>query len=474
MPLSLPKSLAFRPAWSGTLKDALQRTVDAVREKHKVPGVSVALYAGGEVSLAASGVGNVTSGVEMTTDTIMHIGSITKIFNATLLMQLVDEGSVSLERPVIEYLPDFKLGDAEAARTITVEQLVNHTSGIGGNLLPDAGHDGETIERAVARLGDVPQLHAPGSARSYCNAGTVIAGYLCQRIAGKSWYDLIEERIFEPLGMNHAAVLPEDALLQRASVGHFLDPASGEARRTTHAFLPLGYAPAGTTAMMSAGDLLSFVRAHMANGTGPNGKRVLSAEGAARMRRRSGEVTGPLCFDGSIGWMLLGDGFVHHGGGGPGVLSWVVLHPESQTAVVVLTNADRGFVVFKDVMGPFLEARLGTAPFSAPKPAPETPFDPAAYAGSYENCTTIHTIEARDKRLFLRSQAKAQFYDSSPLERSAAQPLIPLGAGSFMTEIPAGASYASAVSIGFDSPGDDGRMEYLKQSFRLHRRTPGA
>ena len=124
----------------------LQPAVDEARSKHKIPGVSVALHADGATSFASSGVTNVTSGVEMTADTIMHIGSITKIFNATLLMQLVDEGKLALERRVIEYLPGFKLGDAEAARTVTVEQLVNHTSGIGGNLLPDAGHDGETIE----------------------------------------------------------------------------------------------------------------------------------------------------------------------------------------------------------------------------------------------------------------------------------------------------------------------------------------
>jgi len=448
----------------------LQRAVEEARERHRVPGVSVAFYADGAVSLACCGVTNVGSGVDMTADTIMHIGSITKLFNATLLMQLVDEGKVSLERPVVEYLPEFRVGDPEATRTVTVEQLVNHTSGIGGNLLPDAGHDEETIARTVSRFAGVPQIHAPGAARSYCNAGTVVAGFLCQRIEGKSWYDLVEDRIFRPLDMNHAAVLPEDALLHRASVGHFVDPVSGVPRRTTHAFLPLGFAPAGSTAMMSAQDLLTFVRAHMANGTGPNGTRLLSADSAARMRRTSGDVDGPVCFDGGIGWLLLGGDLVHHGGGGPGVLSWAVAHPESGTAAVVLTNADKGFAVAKDVMRPFFESRLGYAPFPPPKPAPETQFDPSLYVGDYENCSVIHTIEARDERLFWSAQAKAQFYDSSPLEKSAEKPLIPLGNDYFLTETPAGEPYATAVSIGFAAPGERGRMEYVIQNFRLHRR----
>src|ERR1700724_3363865 len=118
----------------------LQAAVDAARREHDVPGVSAALYADGSVTLAASGVANVTSGVESTTDTLMHIGSITKVINATLLMQLVDEGSVDLERPVLDYLPDFRVRDVNATRAIDVEMLVNHTSGIDGDLLPDAGH----------------------------------------------------------------------------------------------------------------------------------------------------------------------------------------------------------------------------------------------------------------------------------------------------------------------------------------------
>src|ERR1700674_227671 len=105
----------------------LQAALGEARAKHNVPGVSAAIFAGGRTSLAASGLTNVATGVEMTTDAIMHIGSITKTINATILMQLLEEGKVSLERRVLDYWPEFRLGEPDAPREITVEMLVNHT-----------------------------------------------------------------------------------------------------------------------------------------------------------------------------------------------------------------------------------------------------------------------------------------------------------------------------------------------------------
>src|ERR1700693_4158045 len=114
----------------------LQAAVDTACTEHGVPSVSAAVDPDGVLYVASSGIATVASGVPMTTDTLMHGGSITKVMNCTLLMQFVDEGRIALERPVVEYLPAFRLGDTEATRAITVEMLVNHTSGIGGDLLP--------------------------------------------------------------------------------------------------------------------------------------------------------------------------------------------------------------------------------------------------------------------------------------------------------------------------------------------------
>jgi len=448
-----------------------QGAVDSARIKHGVPGVSAAFYADGRTNIAASGLTNVATGVEMTSDAIMHIGSITKLINATILMQLVEEGTVSLDRPLLEYWPEFRLGDPAAAPEITVEMLVNHTSGIDGTLLPDRGHDEETIEKTARRFADVGQVHPPNGGRSYCNAGTVLAGYLSQRLTGKSWYDLVKERIFAPLEMNHAAVLPEDALLHRASVGHFRDSSTNRIARSSHLFLPIGYASAGATAMMSAGDLLTFLRTHLADGVAPNGTRLLSAENASRMRRSSGTVSGTAAFDCGIAWIRNQAEIVQHGGGGPGIVSFAFLHPKTQTAAAVLTNAEHGVDVLAELINPLAREHAGFEPFPLP-PAPSnlTIAQPERYAGTYENSSEVHQVTLRDGRLMWAVRSQHQFYDSSHLEAPAATPLVPAADGRFLGDRGHGLSARDTAVIGFSEPDASGRMRYLNQRLWLYRR----
>jgi CubicO group peptidase (beta-lactamase class C family) len=394
----------------------------------------------------------------------MHIGSITKIFTTTLVMQLVDDGKVALDRPVIEFMPDFRVADPEATRTITVGELLDHSSGIDANLLPDVGHDKETIENTVTRMRSAPQLHAPEKARSYCNAGMVIAGYLCQQLRAKSWYDLVKERIFAPLDMKQAVVLPEDAVLYRLSVGHFLNPATKSPVRTPLAYLPIGYSPAGSTAMMSASDLMTFGRMHMAKGAGPNGARILSEASSTRMREAFGHVSGPQAFDSAIGWERSPGGLLHHGGGGPGIVSMLVTHPASQTAIVVLTNADYGASVLADLMKPFLKTRLGLDTFApAPKALANQTIDPAPYVGIYENSSVVHEIATKDGRLTWTAYGRASYDRGARTERLPTKELAAAGDGRFLT--------SDTTYIKFVDPDASGKSRYLQQDLWLYRRT---
>ena len=136
----------------------------------------------------------------------------------------------------------------DALRQVTVGMLVNHTSGIDGEILPDFGPDRERIVDAIPRFQDMGQIHAPGADLSYCNTATVLAGYLCQELKEESWYTLVEKQIFEPLEMEHSAVQPVKQMLHRHSTGHYIDAETGEAYRSSQQFLPLSFAPAGATA----------------------------------------------------------------------------------------------------------------------------------------------------------------------------------------------------------------------------------
>ncbi|HEV2369057.1 MAG TPA: serine hydrolase domain-containing protein, partial [Acidimicrobiales bacterium] len=103
-------------------------------ERHGVVGAVVAVRQGDTVVEAASGLTNRRTGVEVTTDTLFQIGSISKVYTAALVLQLVDEGLVDLDATVQRYLPDFVTAQPPEAAGVTVRHLLTHTSGIDGDV----------------------------------------------------------------------------------------------------------------------------------------------------------------------------------------------------------------------------------------------------------------------------------------------------------------------------------------------------
>src|SRR5262249_30889547 len=152
---------------------------------------------------------------ETTTDSLFQIGSITKIFTTTLVMQLVDAKLVDLDAPVQRYVPDFELAEAGAAARITVRHLLTHTSGIEGDYFEDFGRGDDSIERYVASLENIGLIHPTGAMWSYCNTGFVIAGRLVECATGLPFHEALQSRILDAVGLNHTTVLLERMLASR-------------------------------------------------------------------------------------------------------------------------------------------------------------------------------------------------------------------------------------------------------------------
>ena len=110
-------------------KSWLDRELADLLTKHDVPGAAWAVLLDGEVVDGAAGLLSRTTEVEATPDSVFQIGSITKLWTSTLVMQLVDEGLVDLDLPIRTYLPEFRLASESAAAVITTRQLLNHTAG---------------------------------------------------------------------------------------------------------------------------------------------------------------------------------------------------------------------------------------------------------------------------------------------------------------------------------------------------------
>jgi CubicO group peptidase (beta-lactamase class C family) len=456
---------SFPVASSLSTTGNLASRLAALIQEHKVPGASAAVFRDGQWEIAAAGVTNVTTGVDVTPETVMHIGSINKVLNATLVMQLVDEGLVDLASPLKRYLPDFRVGDRAATERITVEMLLSHTCGIDGDFFPDAGPDAERIEDVIPQIARQGQIHAPGAEVSYCNAGAVLAGYLAQRLLRKSWYTLVEERIFKPLELQYSVVQPADALLHRAAIGHFLNK-EGTNTRTSFAFLNPSFGPAGATTMMSAKDLATFALAHVNDGVGTNGHRLLSAASARRMRRQTAAWRGVTGGGVGLGWMIIDKDILGHDGGGPGIVSWLYADPAAKTVAAVLTNAAHGVPVLDDITAPLYEA-AGAKPFGADveklaQQATDAAVDPHPYVGQYESVSLAFRVMPHEKGIALRVRPKFIFYDGDTLEESPPSPLRPIRDGHFVGE---------QGFVTFLNPGTDGRMRHLISRRRLQKRS---
>lgn len=138
----------------------LDEAIRAEMERWQVPGISVGILKDGEVQIAGYGTVNLETGAPVLPETLFQIGSISKTFTATLVLQLVDEGRLDLDVPVITYVPDLPLADDDARRTITLRHLLTHTAGFYGDRFDDQGNGDDALARAVAAYSTLAQQTA--------------------------------------------------------------------------------------------------------------------------------------------------------------------------------------------------------------------------------------------------------------------------------------------------------------------------
>jgi CubicO group peptidase (beta-lactamase class C family) len=373
----------------------------ALLEEYDVPAAGVAILADDEVADVAAGVLSRSTGVEATADSVFQIGSITKLWTSTLVMQLVDEGAVDLDAPVRTYLPDFRIADEGAAAQITVRQLLTHTSGFEGDIFTDTGRGDDAVEKYLGVLHDVPQLFPPGDLWSYNNAGFVVLGRLVEALRGKPYDVCLRERLVTPLGLTHVAGSPYEAILFRAAVGH-LEPEPG----TGYVAAPIwalarSNAPAGSMLAMTPRDLLGFARMHLADGRAPDGAQVLAPGTSARMREL--QVTlpdlGNLASSWGLGferWQTAEGLVIGHDGGTIGQVAFVRIVPESGVAVALLTNGGSSVSLYNDVMGHLLAELAGVHLPALPVPPTDPePVDATRYLGTY-SCDVGDIIVTQD------------------------------------------------------------------------------
>ncbi|MDQ3524341.1 MAG: beta-lactamase family protein, partial [Chloroflexota bacterium] len=166
-----------------------------------VPGLSAAILRDGDVTTVATGVINLNHPVPVKPETRFQVGSISKVFTATTVMMLVEQGKLDLDAPVINLIPDLPLTHEPLRNTITLRHLLNHSTGFEGDVFPDNGPGDDALERAVAEFGKLRVWAMPGEVFAYCNSGFYLAGRLIEIAFGQPYEAAVTELVLDPAGL---------------------------------------------------------------------------------------------------------------------------------------------------------------------------------------------------------------------------------------------------------------------------------
>jgi CubicO group peptidase (beta-lactamase class C family) len=342
-----------------------------------VPGAQLAVLDGGNITEAAAGVLSLRTGWKTTTDALFLPGSIGKLYTATLIMSLVEEGKVDLDAPVHTYLPGFTVLDRHARDVVTVRNLLTHTSGFDGDFFADTGRGEDALAKYVAGCADLPQIAPPGQIWSYSNSGYAILGRIVEVLFEQSFEDALRERIFTPLELQHTVSFADEAIVHPTAVGHVPDP-DGHLVVSPTWGLYRCFGPMGSALVASAGDVLRFVDAQ------------LDAPWAKTMQEEQVRLVDDSLLGGGwgLGWNLDAWGdvtVIGHDGNSIGQNAFMRVAPDHRFGFCLQTNTGSALSLYREVAEWLFGERLGVGPRpDLPERASPSVTDPRRYTGRYE------------------------------------------------------------------------------------------
>jgi CubicO group peptidase (beta-lactamase class C family) len=321
-----PATQAATPIDSAEIAEFLAPVFAEGMKREKIPGAVFVLVAGGKIVLAQGyGVADLASRrpVDPAT-TIFPIASITKLFTATALMQLADQGRLDLDADVNRYLTSARVPPTYP-QPITPAELLDHTAGL--DELPGR----RVRSRAeLVSLGDflssrLVRVHPPGAMTSYSSFGIALAGLLVEDLSGTEFEQYLARNVWGPLGMHHSFIgVPPDSLAPDVATPYEIG--NGKA-------IPIDYelyqTPPTSCIMSTAPDMARFMIAHLAEGR-PEGKGILSSRAAVLMHRQHATMH-PRVPGWAYGFQMSdvnGRRILEHGGDIGGFSSLLVLLPD--------------------------------------------------------------------------------------------------------------------------------------------------
>ncbi len=417
---------ACGPAEPENLSERIDAIVESAMAEGPIAGVSVSIARGVDV-LHEKGYGyaDLEHRVPVTPETVFRIGSITKQFTAASVVQLADDGALSLDDRLTEYLPDYP----GPASEVTVADLLSHTSGIPNYTTMDRWWETLTHETSprglISSFEDEPFDFPPGTRFSYSNSGYVVLGWIAEQVSGRPFGGLLNANLFAPLDLEQTrycgdrAVIPNRARGYRALDGDFL-----------HAdYFSSSQAYAAGAVCSTAPDLVRWsLLLSTGLALGRDGYRAMSTPATLR-----DGTTIEYGYGMAIGYVE-GHRRVSHVGGVLGFAGQIAHYDEDDLTVVVLTNTEGAKAANIEVEIARLVLGLGDEVILDVALAAE---EAQRYVGTYDLSLTTVGVD------FIEGRLRAEV-DVPGLRGS--YPLLYQGDGRFVAE------HDSEIAVAFGPP----------------------
>ena len=376
----------------------------ATLEQQQIPGATVSLVKDGQLVFAKGyGYADLEREVPVVADkTLFRIGSISKLFTWTAVMQLVEQGKLDLDADVNTYLSDFQI-PATYPQPITLTHLMTHTPGFEDwaiGLIVPSEEGLKPLSQVLAEK--IPaRVRPPGELSAYSNYGVALAGYIVERVSGMPFEQYVQENIFQPLGMDNSTFNqpPPEPLAAEMATGYV---------QTGNLPLPKEFEyitlfPAGSMSA-TATDMAKFAISHLQNGRYGN-TRILESD-TARIMHQQQFTHDPRVSGWTYGFMeaqLNNLRLIYHTGGTNQFFSILALLPQENTGLFISYNQGGKMPVFYQLLQTFLD-RYYPAPQAPPAPEANLQRQLARFTGSYLITRTNYTSIEKLNQLFNQAQ----------------------------------------------------------------------
>lgn len=375
--------------------------MEAQMKAYHIAGASIAVVKDSSILLSKGyGYADLTSHTPVDPSrTLFRIGSISKLFVWTSVMQQVEQGTLNLDQDINTYLTDFRL-PATFEEPIKMTHLMTHTAGFEDQVIGIFAKSPDRIQPLAKILPrELPvRVYPPGQITSYSNHGTAIAAYVVEQLTGQPWTEYLQQRILDPLKMQHTTFQQPVPLSMETALSRGYSYRDGMFIEKPFEYVPMAPVGGGSS---TAEDMAKFMVAHLQLGR-LGTERILQTNTVRRMQEpvfRATPAVNGMCY-GFIEHNMNGQRVIGHGGDTILFHSLLALLPDDKVGLFLSFNSEGGSEAIQTTFEKFMHRYYPPDLQKTPAVATESPGRLRRFAGIYRSVRYSHSSLAKLAALF--------------------------------------------------------------------------